>query len=78
MAKAYYTRSGVIGWRGPLRTVYASFEEFKSYCDIYNNHKRLGYKTPESAWRYNPTIEGSTNPSDYCKVLKSGRRVYSK
>ena len=55
-------------WKSKLRKVYANLEEFKAYCEIYNLHTRLGYKTPENAWRYNPMIQGSTNPSDYKKV----------
>jgi hypothetical protein len=66
-----------VGWRSRLRNVYMDFEDFKNYCEYYNIHKRLGYKTPESAWRYNPMVEGSVNPRDYCKVMKSGRRVYT-
>lgn len=63
-------KSGLSGWRGKLRKQYASFDEFTAYCEIYNNHARLGYKTPEAAWRANPTIEGSALPSDYRKAPK--------
>ena len=62
-------KSGVMGSRYRLRYCYNSFEEFKGLCDILNLHGRLGYKTPETAWRYNPMVESSVNPSDYRKVV---------
>jgi hypothetical protein len=67
MTKTVKCKSGITGWQDKLRTVYEnSIELFKSYCEIYNNHKRLGFETPEEAWEANPTIQGSTNPEDYC------------
>ena len=68
MARQVKTKSGRIGWRDKLKNVYSSFDEFLSYCEIYNNHKRLGFSTPTKAWAKNPTIEGSTLPSDYRTV----------
>lgn len=62
-------KSGVTGWQSKLRKVYDnSFEQFKRLCDIYGLHTRLGYKSPETAWRYNPTIQGSVIPSDFRKA----------
>jgi hypothetical protein len=61
-------QSGLMGWQQRLRTVYASFEEFSSYCEVYGNHTRLGYRTPAGAWRANPMVQGSVNPSDYRRV----------
>jgi hypothetical protein len=61
-------KSGLTGWQARLRKVYDSFVEFSRLCEIYNLHIRLGYKSPETAWRYNPTIQGSVNPSDYRKA----------
>jgi hypothetical protein len=66
--KQVVCKSGLKGWQGRLRTMYASFEEFNNYCAIYNNHTRLGYKNPENAWRFNPLIQGSVNPGDYRKI----------
>ena len=68
--KRVICKSGLKGWQARLRSVYASFEEFVSCCGIYANHTRLGYKTPATAWRANPVVQGSVNPSDYTKVKK--------
>jgi hypothetical protein len=69
--KSVICKSGLMGWQGKLQDQYKDFTEFESFCRIYNNHIQLGYKTPASAWRANPTIQGSTNPSDYRKVEKT-------
>lgn len=61
-------RSGLWGWQSRLRKVYSSLEEFIAYCDIYGNHAQLGYASPQTAWRANPVIQGSVNPSDYRKT----------
>lgn len=60
--------SGLMGWQSKLRKVYSSKEEFLAYCDIYGNHRRLGFETPEEAWEANPLIQGSIDPSDYRKL----------
>ena len=57
-----------MGEQFKLRDAYDSFYDFRNWCDCLGLHKRLGYKTPETAWRYNPTVQSSTNPSDYRKV----------
>ena len=58
--------SGTRGcWRSRLRANYQSFAEFLSYAQIYNLPQRLGYKSALAAWRANPIVQGSTNPSDY-------------
>jgi hypothetical protein len=59
-------------WKGKLRDQYASFEEFKSYNNIYNLANRLGFKSVEEAWRVNPTISGSVNPTDYKRIKENG------
>lgn len=61
-------KSGITGWQTKLRNNYTNFEEFAEYCNTYNIHGRLGYKKPETAWKANPIIQGSTNPSDLRKV----------
>jgi hypothetical protein len=66
--KRIRTKSGLIGWQEKLHKVYSDFEEFESYCEMYDIHHRIGYKTPEGAWRANPTIQGSVNPSDLRRV----------
>jgi hypothetical protein len=57
-------KSGTKGWQGKLQKVYASFEEFVSYCETYNIHKRLGYHSVKKCWEQNPLIKGSVIPSD--------------
>lgn len=66
--KRVICRSGIEGWQCDLRENYSSFDEFEDYCGIYYIHMLLGYKTPEDAWGDNPTVRGSTNPSDFEKV----------
>lgn len=62
-------KSGIMGWQCKLQENYDnSFEQFQSWCETHNIHTRLGYKTPESAWKNNPIIQGSTEPSDLRKV----------
>ncbi len=63
-------KSGIMGEQFKLRDAYAGLWDFRNWCAIGNIHKRLGYKTPETAWRYNPTVECSTIPSDFRKVKK--------
>lgn len=64
MERTVKCKSGIKGWQDKLRNIYTDLEMFKEYCVMYNIHERLGFKTPEAAWKVNPTIQGSTNPSD--------------
>lgn len=68
MAKTVVCKSGIKGWQCKLQTNYSNLEEFQGYCEIYNLHGRLGYKTPEAAWQKNPVVQGSVIPSDFRKV----------
>jgi hypothetical protein len=61
-------KSGFMGEQYKLRDAYVGFYDFKAWSEMYNLHTRLGYKTPETAWRYNPTVQSSTVASDYRKV----------
>lgn len=62
-------KSGLTGWQCRLRANYdRSFAQFESYDRTYNLAKRLGYKTAANAWKANPLIQGSVNPSDFRKV----------
>jgi hypothetical protein len=64
-------KSGIKGWQERLQKNYNNdFTQFEAYCETYNIHGRLGYKTPESAWRANPLIQGSVNPGDLCVVKR--------
>ena len=68
MARQVKCDSGITGSQYKLRTAYKDFEEFERFCEIYNNHKTLGYKSPKTAWGKNPVVQSSVNPSDYRKV----------
>lgn len=57
-------KSGIRGWQMKLNKVYTSLEELKSYDEMYNIAKRLGFDDVEELWNKNPVIQGSTNPSD--------------
>lgn len=74
--KQVKTKSGLTGWQSRLQEQYENdFELFKAYDENYNNAQRLGYKNAEEAWKANPIIQGSTNPSDYCVVLNEHNEV---
>ena len=66
--KKVICKSGLTGWQDKLQKVYSSLEEFESYCENYGIHSRLGFETPLEAWDANPTIQGSTDPSDLRKA----------
>lgn len=61
-------KSGLTGWQCRLQYNYTDFEHFKSYSDIYALAEKLGYDSAEDAWDDNPLIQGSVDPSDFCKV----------
>lgn len=64
-------KSGIMGVQLSLRKNYDnSFEQFQSYDLMFNISTRLGYKSTETAWKANPTIQVSVNPSDLRKVPK--------
>lgn len=67
-------KSGITGWRNRLRKNYASFNEFATMNEIYGLATRLGYKSAETAWRYNPVVEGSVNPSDFRRAPRKRNR----
>jgi hypothetical protein len=66
--KRIICKSGIEGWQDRLRKNYTNFEDFEWYCNTYGLHTRLGYKTPASAWKWNPLVRGSVIPSDFQKV----------
>ena len=57
--------SGVMGWRYRLRFIYNGFPEWEHFSELYNLASRLGFKSARSAWKHNPIVEGSVEPSDY-------------
>jgi len=66
--------TGLKGEQFKLQDTYVSFQEFERYCEIYNNHLRLGFKTPQACWDANPTAQVTVEPRDYCRVMRNGRR----
>lgn len=59
-----------MGWQCKLQKNYDnSFEQFEGYNETYGIATRLGFKSAQEAWDANPTIQGSTNPSDL-RVVK--------
>lgn len=52
-------------WTSKLQDNYQNLNEWKVYSDMYGLAKRLGFDSPESAWKANPTIQGSVNPKDF-------------
>jgi hypothetical protein len=71
-------QSGIEGAQEKLHNLYSSYEDFHAWSDIYGLAKRLGYKSAETAWKTNPTVEFSTNPSDYRKVRSKARKIHKK
>ena len=73
--KRVICKSGLQGYQEKLRTAYSNFAEFKAYSDTYGLATQLGYKTPEAAWKANPTIQGSIEPSDFRKVKAKPKKA---
>jgi ribosomal protein L6P/L9E len=62
-------KSGIEGWQMRLKMVYVgNYDEWVQYAELYGLHIKLGYDTPHDAWLANPMVQGSVNPSDFCKV----------
>lgn len=57
--------SGLLGWRCRLQRNYRNFKHFAMYSDLYGLSQRLGFDSPEEAWKENPIIEGSVIPQDF-------------
>lgn len=68
-------KSGIEGYTCKLQANYHSYSEFKSACESYGIHTRLGYDSPKTAWDDNPTIRASVTPSDLQKRGKNGRWI---
>jgi hypothetical protein len=52
-------------WRGRLRSVYGSFQEFLSESCGGEVAARLGYGSSQEAWIANPLIAGDADPQEY-------------
>ena len=62
----YKLPSGRMGWKATLQENYDNSKGvWFAYCEVYGLHKKLGFSSPLKAWEANPTICGSTNPSDF-------------
>ena len=59
--------SGLMGNVHRLRASYDSYCEFTAYDEHYRLSKRLGFKSPWSAWLTNPIVNSSTDPFDFAK-----------
>ena len=66
--KTVICKSGIQGWQSKLQKVYRSLGELEHYDKTFNIVKRLGYKSAKTAWKANPTIQGSVLPSDFRKI----------
>ena len=66
-------KSGLKGSEGRLQKRYDNFEEFKGYSAAFGLAKRLGFRTAADAWKANPIVQSSVEPSDFCKVVGKKR-----
>lgn len=64
-------RSGLTGWQERLRKVYMDFDHFARYDEVYGLANRLGFVNASNAWKSNPIVQGSSNPSDYRRVREN-------
>lgn len=51
-----------------LQKIYANYNEFLNYNEIYCIALRLGYRSAKKAWQDNPLVQCSTNPNEFRKV----------
>jgi hypothetical protein len=68
-------RSGLTGWQAKIQDNYADFEEWRTFAEMYGLHRKLGFDAPDEAWEANPVIQGSVEPSDFCKI-ENGKRCF--
>lgn len=62
--KSVKCKSGITGQQYKLQDSYGDFEIFLEYCNVWNIHGRLGFKSPIRLWNKNPLIQSSVIPSD--------------
>lgn len=65
MSRECVCRSGLRGREGRLRKNYTDYEDWAHHARMWGLHARLGYKSTMTAWRANPVIQWSVNPSDF-------------
>lgn len=71
-------RSGLTGWQQRLRSVYSNNKaNWLAAAETYGLHLKLGYQDAEEAWEENPLVQGSVQPSDYCKIVKGKRQFFN-
>lgn len=56
--------SGLTGWQCKLRKNYTDYLDFLVHSRVYGIAERLGFSSAREAWRANPVIQGSVEPSD--------------
>ena len=66
--------TGLRGHQFRLQDEYVNFAEFKNCAEIYWNHWKLGFSTPEACWKADPVVQCTVDPRDYCRVLPDGTR----
>ena len=53
-------------WVARLQDNYdGDFYDFQDYSGRYGLAERLGFSSDEAAWKANPLVQGSTDPSDF-------------
>lgn len=57
-------------WTAKLRDNYRNKMEWTHYSMMYGLAKRLGFRSAKATWEANPTVQGSTDPRDFCIVKK--------
>jgi hypothetical protein len=68
-------QSGIEGSQEKLHKIYTGYKEFFAYSELFGLAKKLGYKSPEAAWKANPTVESSSEPSAYLKAPQGSARL---
>jgi len=62
-------------WQSTLHENYdGDFGQWLVYSDMHGLAGRLGFTTAEEAWKANPTVQGSTDPTDF-KIVPEGEQM---
>ena len=70
LSKKIKTKSGAIGWQKPLNEAYDHFDEWWTHNAKHGFAKRLGFADATAAWEFNPIVQGSADPDDFCRVYE--------
>jgi hypothetical protein len=69
-------QSGLIGYQCKLQDSYESYTVWDGCANTWGLHLKLGFDSARGAWNANPTIQGSVEPSDFCKIVDGERYFY--